>query len=322
MKAAVRAIVALAFAFLVAASAVRAQTFPTRPVHLLVGGGSGSFPDQVARRLGEQLSSIWGQRVIVVNRPGKHVAMLELINASPDGHTLALATMSQLVFHGFLMNDMPYDPDRDLAPVGTVLSGSMMLVAHPTFPAASLAELVAAARRQPGELNFAVPGNGSPPHLVLAMLMGATGTSFYVVPFKTGSEAVVQVAGGQVPLFIDSPLVVGPLISAGRLKPLAATGTRRIAMFPDVPTVAEQGYPGFRGEAWSGIVTRAGVPSNIVAQINRDLAEALRAPDFRRAFENSGSQTLTGSPQEFGALIRASKEHWGPVIKGLGLKLE
>jgi tripartite-type tricarboxylate transporter receptor subunit TctC len=315
-------IAALAIGLLSAAATLHAETFPTKPVHLIVGGGAGSFPDQVARRVADRLSAIWGQQVVVDNRPGKHVAMIELIKAAPDGYTLALGTMSHLVFNTHLMSHMPYDPQRDLSPVGMVLSSPMVVVAHPKFPAGSLAELLAAARLQPGALEFAVPGNGSPPHLVLAMLMDATGTSFYTVPFKTGSDAVVQVAGGQVPLFIDAASVVAPLIDAGRLKALAVTGAQRVTLFPGVPTVAEQGYPEFRGEAWVGLVARAGVPASIVNQINRDLAQALGAADLRRYFETLGGRIIVTSPEGFAALVRAESEHWGRVIRAIGFKLE
>src|SRR5215203_1741696 len=137
----------LALALGLLTSALHAQSFPSKSVHLIVGGGAGSFPDQVARQIGAGLSALWGQQVVIDNRPGRHAAMVELIKASPDGHTLALATMSHLVFNRYLMDNMPYDPQRDLAPVGTVLSGPMAIVAHPKFPASSFAELVSAARR-------------------------------------------------------------------------------------------------------------------------------------------------------------------------------
>ena len=324
MNQTLRALALLALGVFAAVAHTQVQVFPDKPVRLIVGGGPGSFPDQVARRMGERLSNVWGQQVVVENRTGAagSQSMTALLQAAPDGYTLALATMSTLVFNPYLFHTLPYDPQRDLLPVGTLFSGSMMIVAHPSLSVNSLTELVALARAKPGGIDFAVPGNGSPPHVVLAMLMDATRASFSVVPYKTGSEAVVQVTGGQVPLFIDAVPVVAKLVEAGRLKALAVTGHQRMAQFSSVPTVAEQGYPDFRGEAWMGLVARTGTPDAVVNKINADLAQILNSASMQQYFETTGGRVLITTPEDFTALVRTDSERWGRVIKAIGMRLD
>lgn len=302
-----------------------AQDFPARPMHLVVPGGAGSFPDQVARLLGDRLAVPWRQPVIVENRPGAGgiAAMTELLRAAPDGHTLGLATMSQLVFNPSLFRHLPYNPLRDLAPIGTLLSGALVIVTHPSLPVRSLHELIALARRDRGRLDFAIPANGSPPHVVLALLMEATRSSFNIVPFRTGAEAAVQVVRGEVPLFIDAPPVVMLLVQAGRLRALAVTGPRRLALLPTVPTVEEEGYAGFRGETWMGLVARREVPSEVVAHIARDLAQVLGTDvALRNYLEAAGAQPMIETPQGFAELLRAEQARWSALIKISGMTLD
>ena len=298
--------------------------FPDRPVHLIVGAGAGSFPDQVARRLADELAHQFGQPVIVHDRPGAGgiVAMSEFVKTPADGYTIALATMSQLVFNRYLFRDLPYDADRDLQPIGTILNGSMMIVANPSFPAHSLAELVSMSRSKPGELNFAIPSIGSPPHVVLAMFMDTTRTSFSVTPFKTGSDAVVKVVGGEVPLFIDAVPVVAGLVQGGKLRALGVTGKSRLHQFPDVPTVAEQGYPAFVGEAWIGVVARAGTPVPVAARIRAALDGAIKSDSLRQYIESAGGQTLVTSPDEFSLLVQSDVARWGKTIREMHLSLD
>jgi len=298
--------------------------FPDRPVHLIVGAGAGSFPDQVARRLADELAHRFGRPVIVHNRPGAGgiIAMSEFIKTPADGYTIALATMSQLVFNRYLFRDLPYDPERDLQPIGTILNGSMMIVANPSFPARSLAELVSLARSKPGQIDFAIPALGSPPHVVLGMFMDTTHTSFSVIPFKTGADAVLQVVGGEVALFIDAVPVVAGLVQSGRLRALGVTGRSRLRQFPDVPTVAEQGYPAFVGEAWIGVVGRAGTPAPVAARIRAALDGAIQSDSLHQYIESAGGQTLVTSPGEFSLLVQSDVARWGKVIRDMHLSLD
>jgi tripartite-type tricarboxylate transporter receptor subunit TctC len=302
----------------------RAQGFPDKPVHLIVGAGAGSFPDQVARRLAEVLSMQWKQPIIIDNRPGAGgiAAMSQFAKEPADGYTLALATMSQLVFNRYLFQSLPYDPERDVHPVGTIMRGSMMIVAHPGFAASSISDLVSMARRKPGDIDFAVPASASPPHVVLGMFMKVTHTSYSVVPYKTGADAVVQVASGQVPLLIDAVPVLAGLVLSGKLRALAVTGKERVAQFPDVPTVAEQGYPGFNGEAWMGLVARPGTPKDVFKRVSDGLMSAVSSDALRRFLDASGAHPQATTPEEFSALIRADSKHWGQVIHDMQLKLD
>jgi len=294
-------------------------------VRLVVGAGPGSFPDQVARRVGEGLATLWKRAVIIDNRPGAGgiAAVTRLMEAPADGSTLALGTMSQLVFNPFLFRQLPYDVDRDLAPIGAVLDGSMMIVAHPSFPAGTLSALIEHAHARPDRsIDFAVPAAASPPHVVLAALMKATSTAFNVVPYRTGSDALVQVAGGQVPLFIDAVSVVGPLVEAGRLKALGVTGLERARRFPTVSTVAEQGVANFDGSAWMGLIARKGTPPAILARCNESLGALLRSPALRDFLDANGCRPSAGTPEQFAARWRADAMRWGPVIRSLGITLE
>lgn len=302
----------------------RAQAYPTRPVHLLVGGGGGSYPDLVARRVAEPLFRALGQQVVIDNRPGAGgiLAMSALGSSAPDGYTLALATMSQLVFNSFIFPKLPYDPVNDIAPVGTIFSGPMVIVANPGFGPSSLPDLVEASKKQAAGINFAIPGNGSPPHIVLAMLMRVTGARFNLIPFKTGPEALGAVLSGDVPLFLDAPSIVVPNVQSGKIKAIAVTGSERLAMLPTAATVSESGYPGFKGEAWMGLVARAGTPRAIVDQLNLELARVLGLAEVHQFFDTAGSRVVTSSPEEFASLIHDDRSRWGKIIKDAAIRLE
>ena len=291
--------------------------YPSGPVHLCIPGGAGSYPDQVGRLLADGLAAAWHQPVVVENRPGAGglVAMTAFLKAAPDGHALALATMSQLVFNPALFRELPYDPQRDLAPVGTVLSGSLMLVAHPSLRIDSLSALAAAARTRPEGLAIAVPASASPPHVVLLMLMRALRLPLTVVPFRTGSDALAQVGAGQVPLFIDAVPVVEAQVAAGRLVGVAVTGSERVARFPAVATVQEQGVPGFRAETWLGVVARRGTPEAIVERVHAELARVVHGAAFLQFAASAGGQPLADSPQAFAERIRADQARWQPIIR-------
>src|SRR5690349_13004951 len=205
---------------------LRAESYPSRPVTLLVGGAPGSPPDLVARPVAQRLGEALGRPVIVENKPGAagSIAMVALVNGVPDGHTLALATMSQAVFNKYLFAKLPYDPLRDLEAVSPLVTGAMVVAAHPAFAAHSLTDLVALAKRQPGALFMAMPQAGSPPHIVALLLERATGMAVTLVPHKSAAEATNTVVAGEVALLIDAPTAIAPLVDAGRLRALVVTG--------------------------------------------------------------------------------------------------
>lgn len=304
-------------------SQARAQPYPDRPVTLLVGGAPGSVPDVMVRPVAERLSARLGQPVVVENKPGAagSLAMAALARSAPDGHTLALATMSQAVFNSYLFAKLPYDPLRDLEPVAPLVSGAMVLAAHPSLPARSLAEFIALAKAQPGKLFVAMPQMGSPPHIVALLLNRAAGIDVTMVPHKSGAEAVNAVVSGEISLLFDAPTIISPQLQAGKLHALVVTGRQREPALPDVPTASESGL-NVEGEAWIGLVAPSGTPAAIVQRLNRDLAAILATADMRGLMAKLSFRTLSASPEEFRDLIKTEHAKWSLVIRQAGLKLE
>ena len=301
-----------------------AQVYPQRPVKLIVGGGPGSVPDTVTRPIAAQLSVALGQPVVVENRPGAagSLAIDTMLRAPADGYTLALATMSQAVFNSYLFSRLAYDPLRDLEPVALLVTGAMALAAHPSFPARTLPELIALAKAQPGQLFVAMPQAGSPPHIVALLLNRAAGITTTMVPHKSGAEALALVSSGGAPLLIDAPTLIAPQVKSGRLIALVVTGHEREAALPGVPTAAESGFPGVEGEAWIGLVARAGTPTSIVQRLNRETAAVLSAADLQELMARLSFRTLNASPEQFRTVIRDEHAKWGAIIREAGLKLD
>jgi tripartite-type tricarboxylate transporter receptor subunit TctC len=302
----------------------RAQAvYPNRPVTLLVGGAPGSVPDLMVRPVAERLSAALGQTVIVDNRPGAagSVAMAALVRSAPDGHTLALATMSQAVFNAYLFAKLPYDPLRDFEPVATLVTGAMALAAHPSFPAGTLAEFITLAKAQPGKLFVAIPQLGSPPHIVALLLNKATGIDVTMVPHTSGSDAVKAVVSGEIPLLFDAPTILSSQVQAGKLKALAVTGRQREPVLPDTPTAGESGFK-VLGEAWIGLVAPSGTPAAIVQRLNRELAIVLATSEMNSLMARLGFRTLASTPEAFAGLIRDEHVKWAAVIRDAGLKVE
>lgn len=302
---------------------LRAQSYPSRPVTMLVGGAPGSVPDIMIRPIAVRLSTVLGEPVVVENRPGAagSIAMSALLQSAADGHTLALATMSQAVFNAYLFAKLPYDPLRDLEPVAPLVTGSMALAAHPSFPARSLGEFVALAKAQPGKYFVAMPQSGSPPHIVALLLNRATGIDVTMVPHKSGSEAVNAVVSGEIPLLFDAPTIISNQVAAGKLKALAVTGQRREPSLPDAPTAKEAGFD-VQGDAWIGLVAPRGTPTAIVQRLNREVGAILSAPEMDASMARLGFRTMTSTPETFRTLIHDEHRKWSVLIRDAGLRLE
>jgi len=277
----------------------------------------GSSTDLMARRLSDGLSEALGRPVIVLNRPGASgmIAMEALAQAKPDGDTLGLATMSQLVFNTYLFRDLRYDPVRDLTPVATLQLTPMVIAAHPRFEARSFPALIDLAKKRPGAIRFATTGIGSPPRVILAVIMDATGARFDAVPFKSDTDALTNVLSGEVPLLIASASFAGPHIRSGKLNGIASTGHTRIASLSDVPTLAESGYPKIDVATWIGVVAPAGMAPQYVQRLNDVINRIISAPDFVAYAQSAGGQILHTSPQQFSQLIREAHTHWGAVLR-------
>ena len=301
-----------------------AQSYPQRPVKLILGGAAGSVPDTLARPVAERLAAALGEPVVIENRPGAagSIAMQALVRSEPDGHTIAIATMSQAVFNSYLFSKLPYDPQRDLEPVALLVTGAMALAAHPSFPASSMQDLMRMAKTQPGKLFVAMPQAGSPPHVIALLLARAAGIELTMVPHKSATEAMTIVLSGQVPLFIDAPTIISPQVKAGKLKALAVTGPEREPALPGVPTVRESGLAGVRGEAWIGIVAPVGTPAAIVQRLNHELRIALQAPQMQELMARFSFRPLYATPQEFRKRIADEHAAWSSIIRDANLKLD
>jgi tripartite-type tricarboxylate transporter receptor subunit TctC len=307
----------------VAHGVLRAQSYPARPITLLVGGAPGSVPDLMVRPVAERLAAVLGQPVVVDNKPGAAggLAMSALVRGAPDGHTLALATMSQAVFNSHLFAKLPYDPLRDLEPVAPLVTGAMALAAHPTFAARTLSDFIRQAKARPGKLFVAMPQMGSPPHIVALLLNRAAGIEVTMVPHKSGADAVNAVVSGEIPLLFDAPTIMSAHVQSGRLNALVVTGNQREPALPDTPTASESGLD-VQGEAWIGLVAPRGTPAVIVQRLNRDLAAILAEAEMRSVMARLSFRILIASPEAFGKLIEAEHAKWGAVIREAGLKLE
>lgn len=306
-----------------AGARAHAQSYPSRPITLLVGGAPGSVPDIMVRPIAERLSTALGQPVVVDNRPGAagSVAISALLQGTPDGHTLALATMSQAVFNAYLFTRLPYDAQRDLEAVTPLVSGAMALAAHPSFPAGSLGEFVTLAKAQPGKYFVAIPQSGSPPHIVALLLNRATGVNVTMVPHRSGSDAVNAVVSGEIPLLFDAPTIISNHVRAGKLKALAVTGRQREPALPDTPTARESGFD-VQGEAWIGLVAPRGTPTAVVQRLNSEIAGILAANEMQALMARLSFRTMTSTPEAFRNLIRDEHMKWSAVIRDAGLKLE
>lgn len=306
-----------------ACTGVRAQSYPSRPITLLVGGAPGSVPDTMIRPIAQRMGTALGQAVVVDNRPGAagSIAMAALLQSAPDGHTLALATMSQAVFNAYLFAKLPHDPLRDLEPVTPLVTGAMALAAHPSFPASSLSEFIALAKAQPGKTFVAMPQSGSPPHIVALLLNRAIGVDVTMVPHKSGSDAVNAVVSGKIPLLFDAPTIISSQVQADRLKALVVTGRQREPVLPNTPTARESGFD-VQGEAWIGQVAPRGTPAAVVQRLNRDIASILAANETQAIMAKLSFRTMSSTPEAFHALIREEHSKWSTVIRDAGLRLE
>jgi tripartite-type tricarboxylate transporter receptor subunit TctC len=317
-----RFVVAAIAAFLSFSAA--AQSYPSKPIRLIVPFAAGGGNDNVARLVGKRLADGLGQPVLVDNRPGAGgVVGAELAaKSAPDGYTLFLGGVGSHAINPNLHEKLPYDPIKDFAPVALLAQAPLVLVVHPSVPAKSVAELTAYARAHPGKLNFASNGNGSSSQLAAVMFDSMAGVEMVHVPYKGLSPALADLLSGQVQLMFSSVVAILPHIKAGKLRGLAVTGAKRLASLPELPTIAESGLPGYEASSWYGILAPAGTPRDIVMKLNAGLAKALEQPEVRNSLLAEGAEPVGGSPEAFAAHIRAEKERLGKLIRDAKIRLE
>ncbi|WP_270936667.1 Bug family tripartite tricarboxylate transporter substrate binding protein [Falsiroseomonas oryzae] len=298
-----------------------ASTWPERPVTLIVPFGPGSQPDIVGRLVAERLAAAWGQPVVVQNVPGASATLGvdRVAKAAPDGHTIGLTGDGAMVVRVSMDPPLPYDPRRDLAPVARLVRTRNALVVHPSIPANTLQDFLALARARPGQLTYAHTGVGFSTHLGMEMLKQAAGVDITAVPYANEGPMVADLLQGRVQATIAGAAMI-PRIQAGEVRALAVVSADRSPALPDVPTVAEQGFPGFDSVAWFGLVAPARTPEAVVARIQRDAAAALVEPVVRDRLEGLGLAIVGDTSQEFAALIPREIERMAAVLERLGLR--
>jgi tripartite-type tricarboxylate transporter receptor subunit TctC len=294
-----------------------AADYPTRAIHLIVPFAPGGGNDTVARLVSDGVTAELGQPVVVENRPGAGgVVGAEAVARAPaDGYTLFLGGVGSHAINPNLHAHLSYDPIRDFAPITLVASAPLVLVVHPSVPAKSVRELVALAKAQPGHLNYASNGNGSSSHLAAVMFDSMTGADMVHVPYKGLSPALTDLLSGQVQLMFSSVVAILPHVKAGKLRALAVSSPARMALLPDLPTIAESGVPGYESSSWYGILAPAGTPPEVVKRLNAALVKVIAQPAFRDALAREGAEPVGNSPEAFGAFIKAEKERLGDVIR-------
>lgn len=317
-----RILAAVALACALAVPAAAQDRWPARAIRMIVPFPPGSSPDLVARMLNDKLGQALGQPVVVENRPGAGgmVGTGAVAKAAPDGYTIGLSIPGPLAVNTVLMQKMEYDPFRDLAPVGVVAASPNVLVVDPKLGVSDVQGFVALARSQPGRLNYGSVGNGSASHLTMELLKQLAGIDLVHVPYPGSPQVNTAILNGQIAGGFVVPATAMPLVQAGRLKALGATTTTRSVVLPDMPTVAEQGFPGFRSTAWIAAVAPAGTPEAIVGRLSWELVKIIRADDVRQRMIAIYFQPVGTAPEALRILMREEAERWGKVIRTAGVK--
>ncbi len=308
----------------VAAATAAAQSFPAKPIRVVVGFPAGGPADIFARTMGQKLSELVGQQVIVDNRAGAGGLIAgEIVAKSPaDGYTTYLASAGAMAISPSLVRQMPYNAMADFAPITIAVRVPEALAVHPSLPARTLKELVALGKARPGELLYCSSGNGSMPHLAAESLRIATGIRLTHVPYKGAAPAVTDMLGGHTHLgFWDLPILL-PHIRSAKLRPIILASGARSPSLPDLPTSAEAGYPSVNADNWYGIFAPAATPRDVLSRLNAGMSKALQSPDVRDRLAAQGAATVGGSSEELAAFLRSETEKWARVIKTAGITLE
>jgi len=320
MKHAARTACAL---LLLGASSLHAQSsggYPAKPVRMIVPFAAGGGTDVVARAVASKLSEVWGQQVVVDNRPGAAtiVGIDVTAKSPPDGYTIAMASTSYGINAGS-GRKLPYDPHKDLAFVVQTALQPFVIVVHPALPVKSVKEFIALARSRPGALNYGSPGVGSGSHLVVELFQIVTGTKMVLVSYKGSAPALADLIGGQTQFMFVTILAVAPHLKSGRLKGLATTGLKRSPAIPELPTAIEAGVPGYAPTSWTGIMAPAATPADVRDKIQRDVVKVMFTPEVRKRLEADGGEPVAGTSAEFAALIRGEIAMWTKVFKTTGI---
>jgi tripartite-type tricarboxylate transporter receptor subunit TctC len=301
-----------------------AQPYPSKPVRLIVPYPPGGGTDIFARILGARLGELLGQQIVAENRAGAAGVLGAEVaaKAAPDGYTLVVGQTSNLAINPNLMKKLPYDPVKDFAPVTLIATSPSLLVVHPSLPVRSVKDLVALARAQPGAINYASAGSGSPGHLAAEYFKKLTKTDLVHIPYKGATPAMLDVIAGQASLYFTSPVAAQPYVQSGRLRQIAVTSARRFPPLPDVPSVAEAGYPECDMTSWWGLLAPAGVAKDIVARLHAETVKALNTAEMKQRLATQGAVVVTNTPDEFAAYIKSEIANWARIVAVSGARID
>ncbi len=322
------ALTALAAAFTMLpptpASAQSTGDYPARPLRIVVPFAPGGATDVLARMIGQKLTESWGQQVVVENRPGAggNIGAEAGARAAPDGYTLTLAAAGFMAVNPSIYAKLPYDSVKDFAPVSLLVKAPLLLVANSTLPANNLKELIEFARANPGKLNIGNGGTGTAQHLGGEFFTSAAGITAVHIPYKGSAPATNDLLAGVFHVQFDNMVTLIPHVKSGRLRPLAVSSQKRVAILPDVPTIAESGLPGFETGTWYGVVAPAATPAPIVDKLNREINRILTLPDVAEKLNNMGLQAASMSPAQFGDFIKAEIGNYARVVKSANIKAD
>lgn len=316
--------IALAASMTLAASPAAAQSYPSKPIRILVGFSPGGGTDVMARLIGQKLTEAWNAQVVVENRPGAGGVLAADLTAkaAPDGYTLMIGHVNSHGIAPAAMSKMPYDAARDFAPVILIGTTPNMLVANAGTGAKSLDDIVRAARANPGKLTFGSAGNGSSQHLATEMFKLAAKVDVLHIPYKGSGQMIPDLIAGQIGYSFDTMTAITPHVKSGKVTPIATTRLKRSPAYPNLPTVAELGYPGFDVSTWYGLMAPAGTPAEIVTRLNREVDRILTLPDVKEKLNSVGAEDGGGSPEQFGKFVRDEIAKYSKIVKEAGVKLD
>jgi tripartite-type tricarboxylate transporter receptor subunit TctC len=309
---------------LVLAANASAQQYPSKPIRIVVPTAAGGTGDSLARFVAERLTETFKQQVVVENRPGANgiIATEYVVKAPPDGYTLVAASAGNIAINpGLYGPKLPFNPERDLAPVALMANTTQIMIAHPSLPARNVKELIALAKTKPGAIDYVNAGNGSTPHLNMVLFASMAGIKLQGIVYKGSTPGRLAVVSGETPLMIDGLIPSLPLIQSNRVRALAVTSVKRVAILPDVPAIAES-LPGYVGEIWYGILAPAATPQDVIARLNSAITAALNTPEVKARFAKQGADVVSGTPAEFGAFIKKEIVKWTKVVKTSGATVD
>ena len=315
---------AVAFSCCAVAAYAQAPAYPAKPIRWIVPFPPGGGTDTISRTLAQKLTESWGQQVIADNRPGSGgtIGLAAAAKLPADGYNVVLGQLANVAIAPALYAKLPYDPVKDFTPVTLALKSPLILVAHPSFPARNVKELIAVARSKPEAVTFGSPGNGTTGHLGTEIIRTAGGVKMTHIPYKGASPAFTGLLGGEIAIYMSSIQPAIPMLNAGRVKALGVTSSTRIATLPNVPTIAESGLPGYEVTNWYGVMVPAGVPKDVLAKLHGELSRILKLPEVQQRFQAEGGDTAPNTPEQFAGFIKNEMVKWGKAVRESGAKVD